>query len=556
MRERAALINGTADATTTRDEGWHFLMLGRCVERADMTSRLVATAALSGAVGAPWTTTLRACGAYEAFLRTYRGLETERGAAEFLLLDRLFPRSVVFALNRAEQCVDNLEAAGQRAGFQNEAQRLLGRTRAELEYRSLSRPDERPARTRWSGCSAPARRPPRRSPAATSPAPRPWCGKGSRGDDEMSMQLRIVHTTGYEYDGKAVASYNQARMTPVTTPEQIVVHSRLEVSPKPWTYEYRDYFGTHVTAFEVVDPHDSLTVTRHLDGADQPATAPRRRRPTWDELRDPRGRRPLDRVPHPARARGSPPMTSPGACARCQDAARSARRGRARRCARWWPTRSSTGPGATDVQTPAAAAWSQRAGVCQDMVHLVIGGAAVDRHPGPLRLRLLPPRRRPGRSARRSRASRTPGWSGGTTAGAPSTWPTSEEPSDRYVTVAFGRDYADVKPLSGIYSGAETSGMFVTRRGHPARLNPRALPHWSRGWAGRATASTYLSGDRGARRGKSGLHRARWWATPTRGNPRESATENRPPRSPRRSVRGKGETVVQETTSDPGDRAG
>src|SRR3954451_2837608 len=56
-------------------------------------------------------------------------------------------------------------------------------------------------------------------------------------------------------------------------------------------------------------------------------------------------------------------------------------------------------------------------------------------------------------------------------------------------------------------------------------------------------------------RGKSGLHRARWWVTPTRGDPRDSATENRPPlRSPDRG--GKGETVVQETTSDPGDRAG
>ena len=43
------------------------------------------------------------------------------------------------------------------------------------------------------------------------------------------MQLRIVHTTGFEYDGKAVASYNQARMTPLTTPGQIVVHTRLEV---------------------------------------------------------------------------------------------------------------------------------------------------------------------------------------------------------------------------------------------------------------------------------------------------------------------------------------
>jgi uncharacterized alpha-E superfamily protein len=138
VRERAALVNGTADATTTRDEGWHFLMLGRCVERADMTSRLVATADLSSAAAAPWTTTLRATGAYEAFLRTYRGLETPRGAAEFLLLDRLFPRSVVFALSRAEQCLENLESSGPRAGFQNEAQRLLGRMRAELEYRSLS----------------------------------------------------------------------------------------------------------------------------------------------------------------------------------------------------------------------------------------------------------------------------------------------------------------------------------------------------------------------------------------------------------------------------------
>ena len=138
VRERAALVNGTADATMTRDEGWQFLVLGRCLERADMTSRLVAAASASVAHVAPWTTTLRACGAYEAFLRTYRGQETERAAVEFLLLDRLFPRSVVFALNRAELCLANLDSSGQRAGFQNEAQRLVGRTRAELEYRSLS----------------------------------------------------------------------------------------------------------------------------------------------------------------------------------------------------------------------------------------------------------------------------------------------------------------------------------------------------------------------------------------------------------------------------------
>jgi uncharacterized alpha-E superfamily protein len=136
VRDRAALINGTADATMPRDEGWQFLMLGRSIERADMTARLVAAASLS--TSSAWTTSLRACGGYESFLRTYKGLETDRVAAEFLVLDRLFPRSVVFALSRAESCLENLEASGQRAGFQNEAQRLLGRTRTELEYRALA----------------------------------------------------------------------------------------------------------------------------------------------------------------------------------------------------------------------------------------------------------------------------------------------------------------------------------------------------------------------------------------------------------------------------------
>ncbi len=71
-------------------------------------------------------------------------------------------------------------------------------------------------------------------------------------------------------------------------------------------------------------------------------------------------------------------------------------------------------------------------------------------------------------------------------------------------------------------------------------------------------------GDRGpshpwgeAGRGRSGLHRAGWWVTPTRGDPRDSATENRPPPgSASAGPGGKGETVVQETTSVPGDRHG
>ena len=48
----------------------------------------------------------------------------------------------------------------------------------------------------------------------------------------MSMQLRFTHTTEFEYDGTAVTSFNQARLTPQTTPEQIVVHNRIDVTDR------------------------------------------------------------------------------------------------------------------------------------------------------------------------------------------------------------------------------------------------------------------------------------------------------------------------------------
>lgn len=135
VRDRAALIYGTADSTMMRDEGWQFLILGRSIERADMTARLVAAASVAS--GDAWTTSLRACGGHEAFLRTQRGAVSDLSSARFLLLDRQFPRSVLASLNRAEQCIANLEDSGQR-GVQSEAQRVLGRVRTELEYRSFN----------------------------------------------------------------------------------------------------------------------------------------------------------------------------------------------------------------------------------------------------------------------------------------------------------------------------------------------------------------------------------------------------------------------------------
>ena len=138
VRNRTAMISGIADSTMSRDDGWHFYMLGRSIERVDMTARLLSTAALASGPQVAWPTTLRACGAYESFIRAYRGIEADRQAAEFLLLDRWFPRSIVSSLAQAEKALTKLERSGQRSGFSDEAQRLLGRARTELEYRPLA----------------------------------------------------------------------------------------------------------------------------------------------------------------------------------------------------------------------------------------------------------------------------------------------------------------------------------------------------------------------------------------------------------------------------------
>jgi uncharacterized alpha-E superfamily protein len=137
VRERAALVSGVADSTMSHDQAWGFLALGRALERADMTARLVATGALPHA-GPPWSTILQSCGAQQAYLRTNRGLIRDDRVAAFLVLDRQFPRSVLFALSEAERRLEAIDPATERMGIPDEARRRLGRIRTSLEYRPVS----------------------------------------------------------------------------------------------------------------------------------------------------------------------------------------------------------------------------------------------------------------------------------------------------------------------------------------------------------------------------------------------------------------------------------
>jgi len=142
VRERVAVVGGIADATMSRDQPWHFLLLGRSIERVDMTARMLASEDLRGSSGPAWALVLRSCGAYQAFVRAFGAAATDDRAVEFLLLDRLFPRSVVHALTVADACLAALDLvpteASRRLTVHDDARRLLGRARTELEYRPLA----------------------------------------------------------------------------------------------------------------------------------------------------------------------------------------------------------------------------------------------------------------------------------------------------------------------------------------------------------------------------------------------------------------------------------
>lgn len=271
------------------------------------------------------------------------------------------------------------------------------------------------------------------------------------------MQLRIVHTTGYEYDGAAKASYNEARLTPGTSAEQIVVHTRLDISPTPWAYSYRDYFGTQVTAFEINDPHESLQVksvaTVHTNRATPapPSLA-------WSEILS------ADVADAQCEYLEVTDLVAPPedlALAAKEIAADASRPGNAaREICTLINAEMDYRRGSTDVLTPAATAWDQRAGVCQDFAHLAVGALRTLGIPARYVSGYLHPDREP--PAGVTVAGESHAWVEWWDAGWRGFDLTSNEPvGNRHVVISAGRDYSDVRPLAGIYSGGVTSSMFV-----------------------------------------------------------------------------------------------
>lgn len=145
VRNANHLFNGISAATMTHGEPWHFFHMGRMLERADKTSRILDVKYFillrsTQDIGTPfddiqWAAVLRSASAFEMY-RKRHGRILPRAVVEFLLLDREFPRSVNFSLTAAR---DSLHAAsGTPLGtFRYPAEKLLGQLCSDLCYASV-----------------------------------------------------------------------------------------------------------------------------------------------------------------------------------------------------------------------------------------------------------------------------------------------------------------------------------------------------------------------------------------------------------------------------------
>ncbi len=139
------LLTGIQHNTMSHNEAWQFARLGRTLERADKTSRILDVKYFFllpevDDVGTPydniqWSALLKSASALEMYRKQFGPIEPHN-VVDFLVLNREFPRAIRYALFSANQSLHTISGTPE-GSFQNTPEQLLGRLLAELDYTSI-----------------------------------------------------------------------------------------------------------------------------------------------------------------------------------------------------------------------------------------------------------------------------------------------------------------------------------------------------------------------------------------------------------------------------------
>jgi len=146
VMEAVHQFQGVTDSTMSHGEGWHFIQVGRYLERATATAILLEAyhedvwaqpdRVPEGNEYLEWMGLLRSATAFEAYCKVYTADLTPERILEFLLLDAEFPHSVRFSIDSLQCALLAIQSAsgGNRA---EELHRISGRLSASLAFASV-----------------------------------------------------------------------------------------------------------------------------------------------------------------------------------------------------------------------------------------------------------------------------------------------------------------------------------------------------------------------------------------------------------------------------------
>jgi uncharacterized alpha-E superfamily protein len=144
IKHACILFSGLVETTLPRTEAYHFLQLGRYLERANQIARLLSVRLpVLGGDQPPddlplWSSLLQTCSATEAYLREFNERIEPEGVVRYLVLDPDFPRSIRFCVSRCCESLRAIAGNTETSDLLSEAERRLGRLDSELRFLDVS----------------------------------------------------------------------------------------------------------------------------------------------------------------------------------------------------------------------------------------------------------------------------------------------------------------------------------------------------------------------------------------------------------------------------------
>jgi transglutaminase-like putative cysteine protease len=274
----------------------------------------------------------------------------------------------------------------------------------------------------------------------------------------VTWRIAIRHRSGYQYQRPVTSSYNEARISPISSDRQLVLEASVDISPRATTFRYWDWWGTLVHAFDVQVPHDELVVTgTSVEETSAPQPRPDRLA-TWEELATPGVRDRFAEFLNP-----TPNVPIDDYVMRCAEELAGSRDPleACQQVVGWVRQQLRYERGTTTVSTKATDALRQGSGVCQDFAHVALALLRAVGIPSRYVSGYLHPNADADVGV--TKAGQSHAW---VDAWIGEWWPldptNGSEVGQRHVIVGRARDYSDVSPLSGIYHGGPAEALGVT----------------------------------------------------------------------------------------------